>query len=272
MPPHGSFFYIRSYLNGLVLDIEGGSSEPGTPCILWPQKEFQDSINQLWFQDPHTGTIRSALNDLCLDFLGDRVCINPYEAGNPDQQWSTHGPFIINHDNPMHVLDVVGNDTEPGAAICRWERKAEATDNRNQKWRMENAPRVHFYIESQLTGKVLDIRGGNSEPGAEVIAYDKNDPPSDNQLWYTGRDGIVRSKMNGYTIDCCEDDLKLQPLDVIKEHQCFIYSNGTLRCLHNTQSVADIRQANEENGATLMAHEFHGGLNQLFKIVPVFDL
>jgi len=273
MPPHGSYFYIRSYLNGLVLDICGGSSDPGTPCILWPQKDFVDSINQLWYHDPHTGTIRSCLNELCLD-VGEnsRVCINPYDEGNPDQRWSTYGVYIINHDNPSDVLDVVQNNTEPGAEICRWQRKPEDTENRNQKWRIDYAPRLHFYIESMLNGKVVDIQAGDSDPGANIIMWSKNDGATDNQLWYTGRDGIIRSKLNGFTIDYCEGNLKTQPIEYHKEHQGFLYSDGTIRNLHNTLLVADIKAADEEDGAQLLAFEYHGGPNQKWKLVYEFNV
>jgi len=272
MPPHGSYFYISSYLNGLVLDIAGGNSDPGTPCILWTKKDFKDSINQLWYQDPHTGTIRSCLNELCLDVAGDRVCINAYDEGNPDQRWSVFGTFIINHDNPTQVLDVVENNTEPGAEICRWNRKPEATDNRNQKWRIDYAPRLHFYVESQLNGKVLDIQAGNADAGANVIMWEKNPEITDNQLWYTGRDGIIRSKLNGFTIDYCEGQMTTQPIEFHKEHQCFLYSDGTIRNLHNTLMVADIQEANEEDGANLVAFEYHGGSNQKWRIVYEFEV
>lgn len=56
-------------MNGLVLDVQGGNPAPGTPVILWKQKET-DNSNQLWFEDSVTGTIRSKLNEYCLDVDG----------------------------------------------------------------------------------------------------------------------------------------------------------------------------------------------------------
>lgn len=54
-------------MNGLVLDVEGANRSPGARVITWSQK-FADNDNQLWYDDPATGIIRSKMNDFCLDF------------------------------------------------------------------------------------------------------------------------------------------------------------------------------------------------------------
>jgi Ricin-type beta-trefoil lectin domain-like len=64
--PHRQYYLIRCRMNGLVLDIEGVNTQPGARVILWTQKG-SDNNNQLWYDDPYTGTIRSKLNDFCLD-------------------------------------------------------------------------------------------------------------------------------------------------------------------------------------------------------------
>ena len=68
MPSRRAFFYIRSRLNGLVLDIKGGDKKEGTRVIMWKSGDFQE--NQLWWEDIYTRSIRSKLNDLCLDLDG----------------------------------------------------------------------------------------------------------------------------------------------------------------------------------------------------------
>lgn len=47
--PEG-YFLIRSVYSGLVLDIRDGSTEPGSPAIVWEEKGF-DFDNQLWKYD-----------------------------------------------------------------------------------------------------------------------------------------------------------------------------------------------------------------------------
>ena len=66
--PSGKFFYIESKLNGLVLDIKGADESPGTEVIPWEKGDEKE--NQLWWQDNHTGTIRTKLNGFCLDIDG----------------------------------------------------------------------------------------------------------------------------------------------------------------------------------------------------------
>ena len=61
-------------------------------------------------------------------------------------------------------------------------------------------------IKSFLNGFVLDISGGNRDNGVNVIMYQKNSPPSDNQLWQFDYqpDGtfLIISKLHGKALDC----------------------------------------------------------------------
>ena len=54
---------------------------------------------------------------------------------------------------------------------------------------------------SQLSDKVVDVRGESAAAGASVIMYDRKTPPSLNQLWYEDESGIIRSKLNGFVLD-----------------------------------------------------------------------
>jgi len=50
-----------------------------------------------------------------------------------------------------------------------------------------------------MNDKVLDIQGGESDPGAKVVMYDQketDDDDVDNQLWFEDRYGNIRSKLN----------------------------------------------------------------------------
>jgi len=69
-PAVPSYYHIRSRLNGLVLDVEGDNRHPGARIIMWNQKPGNFD-NQLWYDDYATGTIRSKLNDFCLDWDGN---------------------------------------------------------------------------------------------------------------------------------------------------------------------------------------------------------
>ena len=70
------YFYLKnSETRNLVLDVEGMKRSCGSPVILWDQKFSTDHhpdmlVNQLWYEDPATSTIRTAMNDFCLDLYG----------------------------------------------------------------------------------------------------------------------------------------------------------------------------------------------------------
>jgi len=61
--------------------------------------------------------------------------------------------------------------------------------------------RREFQLVSEMHGKVLDVRGGNKDPGANVIVYGKHSPPSKNQLWYLDHQGLIRSTINDFALD-----------------------------------------------------------------------
>jgi len=65
------YFFIKSAMNGKVLDIEGENKKRGAKVVMWPQKDKSNADNQLWFEDRY-GNIRSKLNDqLVLDSTGE---------------------------------------------------------------------------------------------------------------------------------------------------------------------------------------------------------
>ena len=70
------YFYLKNTgTQDLVLDVKGMNRSGGTPVILWDQKCIRNHppgmlLNQLWYEDAVTSTIRTALNDFCLDLYG----------------------------------------------------------------------------------------------------------------------------------------------------------------------------------------------------------
>ena len=62
-------FYITSLQSGLVLDVEKDGIMAGTNVILYSKKAGKH-FNQLFYADPYTLTIRTALNNMCLDTRG----------------------------------------------------------------------------------------------------------------------------------------------------------------------------------------------------------
>ena len=99
--PGGSgYYFIKSKLNGNVIDIAGGSITPGTPLVSNPQKS-SDAFSQLWqfFEDP----------------AGSGYC------------------FIMSA-YYGYVIDVQGGSKAPGTALDAYPQKPTGTDN--QLWRI----------------------------------------------------------------------------------------------------------------------------------------
>ena len=58
---------IKNKSSGLALDVSGANTREGAKIIVWTQ---HGNENQTWYNDPATGTIRSKMNDYCLDLKG----------------------------------------------------------------------------------------------------------------------------------------------------------------------------------------------------------
>lgn len=63
--PEGKYFWLKSHLNGLCLDLSYGEASPGNDVITW---EYRGADNQLWFEDRINHVIRSKkCEDLVLE-------------------------------------------------------------------------------------------------------------------------------------------------------------------------------------------------------------
>lgn len=261
MPSKANVFYIKSYLNGLCLDIEGSSRDAGAKVLMYTQKTLDEGAdNQLWYMDPHTLTIRNVQDDYCLEVDDSCGRVVPYEAGNTNQTWATVGQFLVNLDDNK-CLDVVGASHDECADICGWERHGEV----NQRWYFENVPRRHFLIVSRMNeDKCLDIEGGDEGEGTALILYDKHG--GDNQQWFCGREGLIKSKLTGYVLDASDGDIKMRNQQPHSYDQGFMFTNGRIMNLHKKDQVLDVKGNDDGNGTGICQWEYHGGDNQHWRL------
>ncbi|NVJ21292.1 RICIN domain-containing protein [Myxococcus sp. AM011] len=101
--------------------------------------------------------------------------------------------------------------------------------------RGETRPQRSTFIRSKLAGLVIDIAGNDRSPGTGLIAHrpKSNREGNDNQKWelVPTRGGyLIRSKLNGL--------------------------------------VLDVEGANKGAGTRVVMWEAHGGLNQVWQLVP----
>ncbi|KAI8972760.1 ricin B lectin domain-containing protein [Pilobolus umbonatus] len=138
----GELFYIKSQFNGLVLDIEEGSTEDGAKLIVWNQK-WNGCDNQLWrIEDGYIINCKSAkVLDIAGGTMDSGNDIIQYsqkmtmEAAN--QRWDIdEDGYIACSVRPDLVLDIAGRTDEPGAAVILYERR-EGEVASNQRWILE---------------------------------------------------------------------------------------------------------------------------------------
>jgi hypothetical protein len=256
----GKYFLIVNKPSGLVLDVKGASHNAGTEVLVWDR---HGNDNQVWYQDPLTGTIRNKHNNLCLDFNGsNRLVVNHYQHGDINQQWhyNKHRKTIENRSNSNKVLDIVGGAAHKGAEVCQWDHHG----GDNQKWKIEPLPVKYFFIKSRLNGKVLDIEGASTSPGAKVVMYQQKDRSSaDNQLWFEDSNGNIRSKLNEkLVLDASGGTVHTGKYEEGHNQAFWCIQGNKIVNRHNATEVLDIKGANGGDCAELCAWKYHGGNNQ----------
>jgi protocatechuate 3,4-dioxygenase beta subunit len=131
-----SYYFIKSKLNGLVLDIKGGDPRPGAFVQTWTAN---GNDNQLW-TNTSDGFIKSKLNGLVLDIRGGDpfpgAFVQTWTAnGNNNQLWTiTKEGYIKSKLNGL-VLDILGGNPLPGAHVQTWTQN----NNLNQQWILEKS-------------------------------------------------------------------------------------------------------------------------------------
>ncbi|GAA3455527.1 hypothetical protein GCM10018962_73600 [Dactylosporangium matsuzakiense] len=105
-----------------------------------------------------------------------------------NQLWSvpTYGTGYISN---MHSNMCIETDGLAGDAVYQWPCNGSA----HQQWRFDELQEWdwtilnydHFlHIVNPASGLALNIRGGNTNPGATVIGWPVASPDSSNQDWY----------------------------------------------------------------------------------------
>ena len=90
--------YIKSSMHGKVLDVSGNNMNPGADVVMYDQKSPEESANQLFYYDDSTQTIRSRLNDFCLDLnSGRRISIDTFTCLCYGIYLSTSYAHFISH-------------------------------------------------------------------------------------------------------------------------------------------------------------------------------
>jgi hypothetical protein len=145
----GTYYFIKSKLNGDVIDIVGASTAPGAGLDSYPQKTT-GTANQLW------------------EFV-----IDP--AGS--------GYYFIKSQLNGNVIDIEGASTKADTLLDAYPQKTTGTDNQLWEFVADPAGSGYCFIKSKLNGNVIDIQGASTNPGTLLDAYPWKLNGYDNQLW-----------------------------------------------------------------------------------------
>jgi hypothetical protein len=148
MPPTPHFF-IKSKLNGNVIDIADASTKSGAGLDAFPQKT-SSTDNQLW------------------DFIKD-------PAGS--------GYYFISSQLNGNMIDIEGASEKAGTLLDAFPQKTTSADNQLWEFISDPAGSGFCFISSKLNGNVIDVQGASTAAGALLDAYPLKVDNYDNQLW-----------------------------------------------------------------------------------------
>ena len=147
-----TYHFIKSKLDGNVIDIVGANTNPGAQLDAYPKKT-SGTENQLWeFVPDPSGSgyflIKSKLNGAVIEIPGDlalpgvKLDMTTIVNYNPGQLWQFYQDpggsgycFIMSKLNG-YVIDIVEASTSPGALLDLYPPKSSGTDN--QLWALES--------------------------------------------------------------------------------------------------------------------------------------
>jgi len=263
------FFLIRGRQSGLVLDVQGGETEPGTPVLLW---EETGAPNQMWFYDRIDGAIRCKQTGLCLDFDDENTLIVTEYSGEHQQlfEYDEASGSVKNSKDANRVLDVAEGAADPGSRVCVWEPTGED----NQLFDLEYQEPQYFVIVSQMNGKVIDVKDGDASPGGKLIMFDRTD--EDNQQFYQDRQSFIRSKLNDCLFESAKGlgaagkQIKLQPQSKKDQQEWLPWRDRIVNLNNHTKDVIEIKKSGDANGTEVVWDHFDNGPNQKFQIEYIY--
>lgn len=248
---------IRGRQSGLVLDVEGSGEDAGTHVILWEETGLP---NQLWYYDRIDGCIRSKQTGMCLDFDDENtVVINEY-CGEHKQlfEYDEDSGCIKNSKDPNKVVDVAGNETDPGSRVCIWE----PTGEENQLFDLEYQPPHFFTIVSKMNGKVIDVKAGEESAGAKLITY--RPTGQDNQMFYQDRNGLIRHKRNDFLFESARrsgKSIQLHPEDGSKSQNWTVHGEHIAN-INDPNDVVEILDGEDGNDVKVVWDNANGSDQQ----------
>ncbi len=188
------YYKIVNMLSGVALDVANSKTNDGTSVIVW---EENNGCNQRWkLKKEEDGyKILSSCSQKALTAENNQILIR---SDSNSQLWKLEGSvesFRESRDYQMvasngKVADIYGGIIS-NMAIGDLVLYAKKTINKdNQVFRLEYDDVTRTYlIYNPVTGLYLDVRGGSSVDGTDVIMFAKNG--NCNQRWK------VERKLNG---------------------------------------------------------------------------
>jgi hypothetical protein len=118
---------------------------------------------------------------------------------------------------------------------------------------------------SEHNGEVMDIRGAQRHPGAEVLTYRRHYERAPSQLWYCDQGGVIRSALNDFALEArFRENVRMMPFTGQPDQLWIFAGNRIINRMRPQECLTD-----REGDRPLHAKEYKGKPRQHWRVEHV---
>ena len=298
---NNGYYEIKSVFTGKVLAIDNTKASNGTLII---QKTRKGTDDEKWIinkEDNGTYSINSKINNSSIDVPdynavnGQKLQLHDYNNGPAQKFMMTRVSEPIKLDNGTYRIsmytnqkisfDIDAGKRENGANLQLWSWAGENSYQQQFKL-IYNSSDKTYLIYNINSGKVLDIKNGSYEAGANVWQYEYNGTDAQKWIILKNPDGSysVKSKLNGLYLDISNGNIAdggnvqvytgngtdAQKFNFTKQTDKAIryVEDGLYQIAtkYNNNLVFDITDGSKKDGAKIQLWDYLGAEQEEFKL------
>lgn len=131
--------------------------------------------------------------------------------------------------------------------------------------------RKHFYLVNEATCTVLGVEKNSLKPGVYLVLEKRRPDKSYAQVWYMDRDGVIRSKLTDFALECKKRDerVHLVPYTGDARQQWTLDGNRILNKIMRNDCLGLRKHLRLKDDADVIALQYEAKPYQHWRMDPV---
>lgn len=214
-PKHNNTYTISNLSLGKCLNVRNHNTEKGAEVMLY---QGGKGMNELWYVVESDGKcgILSYMAEwfLCDDFtLKGIFGFTDWEIIETENTLLEYGKEFTDAPNKYRQFDenyYYALKCEDGYLTSDLTKTAKNASDASAQWVLTNIENEYYIVTNRLTGKNLNISGGNTAEGAKVITYAPGTAGNEQfSFEETSFGTVITSRINKHLLTCENNDLAM---------------------------------------------------------------